>query len=194
MIRGGRVPGTDGPAAGSNQVCIRIPAPAIIWSRTTSSEQGTTPRRCCCLTCATTPGLSWCPWPRQSAVWTQRPAQVRLYHHHDGCRLGARRRQPRRGVHRHAASSHASLVCQALERGHTVFVEAARFRGPARSGPDTTVERTGNDRVMVGSTAGCASFYRSAGTVRCSPWAVRGSLLDQRGSAGPGQLVPQRGP
>lgn len=47
--------------------------------------------------------------------------------------------------------SHASLVCQALERGRTVFVEK-----PLALTEDQlatvleTVERTGNDRVMVG--------------------------------------------
>jgi predicted dehydrogenase/threonine dehydrogenase-like Zn-dependent dehydrogenase len=47
--------------------------------------------------------------------------------------------------------SHASLVCQALERGRTVFVEK-----PLALAEDQlaavleTVERTGNDRVMVG--------------------------------------------
>ena len=44
----------------------------------------------------------------KSAVRAQRPAQVRLHHHHDERRLGARRRQPRSRVHRHAAS----FACQ----------------------------------------------------------------------------------
>jgi predicted dehydrogenase len=47
--------------------------------------------------------------------------------------------------------SHAGLVCQALERGHTVFVEKplALTENQLAEVLDT-VERTGNDRVMVG--------------------------------------------
>jgi predicted dehydrogenase/threonine dehydrogenase-like Zn-dependent dehydrogenase len=47
--------------------------------------------------------------------------------------------------------SHASLVCQALERGHAVFVEKPlALTEQQLAAVLETVERTGNDRVMVG--------------------------------------------
>jgi predicted dehydrogenase len=47
--------------------------------------------------------------------------------------------------------SHASLVCQALERGRTVFVEKPlALTEDQLAAVLETVERTGNDRVMVG--------------------------------------------
>jgi predicted dehydrogenase len=47
--------------------------------------------------------------------------------------------------------SHAELVCQALERGHTVFVEKPLALTDAQLDAIVeTVARTGNDRVMVG--------------------------------------------
>jgi predicted dehydrogenase/threonine dehydrogenase-like Zn-dependent dehydrogenase len=47
--------------------------------------------------------------------------------------------------------SHASLVCQALERGLTVFVEKPLALSEEQlAAVLDTVERTGNDRVMVG--------------------------------------------
>jgi predicted dehydrogenase/threonine dehydrogenase-like Zn-dependent dehydrogenase len=47
--------------------------------------------------------------------------------------------------------SHARLVCQALERGRTVFVEKPlALTEEQLSGVLDTVDRTGNDRIMVG--------------------------------------------
>jgi predicted dehydrogenase/threonine dehydrogenase-like Zn-dependent dehydrogenase len=47
--------------------------------------------------------------------------------------------------------SHASLVCQALERGFTVFVEKPLALTDEQLGTVLeTVEKTGNDRIMVG--------------------------------------------
>ncbi len=71
------------------------------------------------------------------AVRAQRPTQVRLRDHHDERRVGARRRHPRRGVHRHAAP----LACRPglpgpRARPHRLRREAARpHRGAARRGP-----------------------------------------------------------
>ncbi len=47
--------------------------------------------------------------------------------------------------------SHANLVCQALERGHAVFVEKPlALTEEQLTAVLATVEKTGNDRVMVG--------------------------------------------
>ncbi len=64
--------------------------------------------------------------------------------------------------------SHASLVCQALERGLTVFVEKPlALTEEQLAAIVETVEKTGNDRVMVGlQPAVRAAVHRSPGTLR----------------------------
>ena len=103
--------------------------------------------------------------------------------------------RPRRGVHRHAAS----LACQLWYAKPWSADSRSSWRSrsplPRSSSPRSWKPSNGPVTIgsWLGSTAGCAAFHRSARTVRSSPWPVLGSLLDQRGSAGPGQLVSQRG-
>ena len=88
----------------------------------------------------------------QVAVGAQRPAQVRIRDHHHGRRRRCSDDETLDAVFivtRH--HSHAGLVCQALERGLSVFVEKPlALTDEQLAQVLDTVERTGNDRVMVG--------------------------------------------
>ena len=91
-------------------------------------------------------------------------------------------------------SSHAALVCQALEAGKTVFVEK-----PLAISNDqldmilATVDATGNDRLMVGFNRRFAPMLQG----NAQPFwnhlrASAGPVLCQRRDAGGNQLVRQR--
>ena len=92
-------------------------------------------------------------------------------------------------------NSHARLVCEALERGLTVFVEKPlALTAEQLDSIVETAERTGNDRVMVGFNRRFAPLFtelrgpvRSAGRTRRTP------LPGERRPAGRRQLVPGRG-
>ena len=82
--------------------------------------------------------------------------------------------------------SHASLVCQALERGLTVFVEKPlALTEEQLTAVLDTVERTGNDRVMVGFNRRFAPLFTDL-QARFGPTQRPGvgSLFDQRWSLG----------
>ena len=89
--------------------------------------------------------------------------------------------------------SHASLVCQALERGLTVFVEKPlALTEEQLAAVLDTVERTGNARVMVGFNRRFAPLFTDLqAALRSIPWPGVGSLLDQCRPVGSGQLVSQ---
>ncbi len=91
--------------------------------------------------------------------------------------------------------SHAGLVCQALERGLTVFVEKPlALTEEQLAAIVDTVERTGNDRVMVGFNRRFAPLFTDLQD-RFGPSGrpAVGALPGQRRPAGRRQLVPRRG-
>ena len=129
----------------------------------------------------------------ESPVRAQRPTQVRLRDHHNECRVGARRRHPGRGIHRHAASLACGPGMPSLgARPHRIRREAAcphrgaAHRRPGNRGKDR--QRAGHGRVQPQVRA---AFCRSAKTLRSVPRPSIGPLLDQCRPAGSGQLVSQ---
>ncbi|WP_230209035.1 bi-domain-containing oxidoreductase [Nostocoides sp. HKS02] len=91
--------------------------------------------------------------------------------------------------------SHAEFVCRALEQGKAVFVE--KPLALTREDVDRVLEvvdRTGNDRLMVGFNRRFAPLvHRPAPTVRNARGAGECPLPRQRRAPRLDQLVPQRG-
>ena len=164
--------------------------------RSGSSARATTPRRCCCRT-----------WPRTRAVRLAHVATTRS--------LSAVNAQQRFGFTTASTSAdavledksldaifivtrhhtHADLVCRALETGKTVFVEK-----PLALTSDElerildVVEKTGNDRLMVGFNRRFAPLLTDMRVaVRPAGQQLGDPVPGERGTAGRRQLVPQRG-
>ncbi len=82
-------------------------------------------------------------------------------------------------------SSHASLVCQALRAGKTVFVEKPLALTPSQlAAICEAVEETGNDRIMVGFNR---RFARLLKNLKDS-WGPRGGPVTLRYTVNAGQL------
>ena len=194
------------PRASTRPVTPRtpdVPAPAPLASAdgrrtvpgSASSAPATTPARCCCPTCATTPASSWSSVATtQVAVRGQRAAQVRV-----------RRRSPPTSrrcwpTTRSTPSSSSPGTtrtpiwsAEALERGKAVFVEKPLALDEEQLAQVLdTVEQTGNDRLMVGFNRRFAPLFvdlrdRMGPPQRSSV----GPLSGQRRPARPDQLVSE---
>ena len=85
-------------------------------------------------------------------------------------------------VTRHA--SHAGLVCQALERGHAVFVEKPlALTDEQLTEVLSTVEATGNERLMVGFNRRFAPLFGEL-QERLGPLSARSRLATSSTPAG----------
>ena len=188
----------DPPPAGSGTICVGIGSPAIIGRRcaSASSARGTTRPPCCCPTCGTTPGWSWSSVATTKALSglnAQRKFGFGTITTDVEAVLDDETLDAVFIVTRH--HSHASFVCQALERGLTVFVEKPlALTEEQLAAVLATVEKTGNNRVMVGFNRRFAPLFtdlqeRFGRVARPRVGAVPG----QRRPVGPEQLVSERG-
>ncbi len=179
--------------------CRRSPAgraarrrPPCGWA---SSARAATRPRCCCHTSRSTPG------PRSSRVATTRSLSA----------VNAQRKFGFESITTDADEvladpaidavfvvtrhhSHAAFVCRALEHGKAVFVEKPLALTRAEvDGILDVVERTGNDRIMVGFNRRFAPLLvgmrRRFGTAGAP---VTRALPRQRRADGGRQLVPRR--
>ena len=182
----------------STRISVHIPSPAIIRGGTPwlhrrrelrHIDVAASPRE-------TTPEWSWCPSRRlelcpgstpnaSSALRPSRRASIR-----SSTTTLSMRCSSSRGITR------MQIWCARPWSAVSPSLSRSRSRS-LRSNSTTvldTVERTGNDRVMVGFNRRFAPLFTDLRrTLRSVPRPVVGSLLDQRGPLGRRQLVSQRG-
>ena len=163
-------------------------------ARWASSGPATTPRRCCCRTCGTTPRPSSSRSPRRGRCQGSTPN-------------ASSDSQPSRRASIRCSTTTLSTRYSS-SRGTTrmrawcarpwsaASPSSSRSRSPSPRSSSTavldTVERTGNDRVMVGFNRRFAPLFTDLrATLRSVSWSGVGSVPRQRRPSGPGQLVPQ---
>ena len=185
LVRAGARPGSPAPNG---------PGSARAW-RSASSARATTPPRCCC---RTWPSCRTPSSPRRDhpvAVGGQRPAAVRLHHRLDQRRGRAGGRVAGRDLHRDPAPHpRGPGLPGAGDRQGGLRGEAARA-DPRGAGPDHRGHRQDRQRPADGGVQPAlrADADQDEGRVRPGQLQRGHPLPGQRGPAGRGQLVPQRG-